>query len=85
MTAIEEYLSDALIRLYPNPTSSRFFIELPSNSEGQLTLLDAQGKKILEMPLSEYNELNVSDLVKGMYLAKITIDNKVVYKKVFVL
>jgi len=62
--SIEE--SAIQVKLYPNPTSSDFYIEYPGKYE--FKLYDAQGKLVETGTGENKTKLNIVDLQKGIYL-----------------
>ncbi|MDR7208666.1 glycosyl hydrolase family 8 [Flavobacterium piscis] len=69
------------IALYPNPSSDRFTVFAPEKSV--ISVISPLGKIISEQKTtSENTEINLSNQTSGMYLIKITNDNKSVTKKV---
>jgi hypothetical protein len=78
------------VAIYPNPTDDKFFIALPTlKSTPSLDLFDMQGKKVLSQnDMTQYDashyEVQVSDLPKGIYLLKMTLDGKPAVQKIIV-
>ena len=68
---------------YPNPAKDFINIQLGKYSEAQVILYDTTGKLIKTVVVDKIkNKINVSTLVKGVYLCKImTNDNTIVVKK----
>lgn len=54
-------------KLYPNPSQNLLTVNNAAISEGTVSVLDANGRKVLEMPFSSVCELNVSGLESGVY------------------
>ena len=68
------------ITVYPNPVRSSLFIEANSFTVKTVTVFNVLGKKVLE---TNSKEVNVSELVKGLYLVKIeSTDGKIATKKI---
>jgi len=65
-------VAQTTIRVWPNPTSSTLFIEVPQlvGANLQLMIMDATGRLIIEksVPANGVFPLDVSGLAKGMYL-----------------
>jgi len=73
----------ALVQLYPNPAVRFVQVKLPT-AGGALSLFNAAGTLVLEKELTANNQLDVSDLPKGMYLAKIMVGGKVLTRQLVV-
>ncbi len=78
---------DKLISLLPNPTDGRVLLSLDFNlyHEVQIAMYDSQGKQLLVIPQktiqSELFEWDLSDRPVGMYFFKISVDGRIVTKK----
>ena len=72
------------VNVYPNPAQSIVNVTLGKASKATVAIFDASGKLVKNVDISsDSNLINVSDLVKGTYLFKITLDdNSKVVKKV---
>ena len=71
------------IQIYPNPASSKINIELASLEVKSITLLQMEGKQILEIPVSSdtRTEVNITDLDAGFYLIKIKLQSGEIISK----
>lgn len=75
----------SLVRMYPNPAVQLVQVELTTAASGQLTLYDASGKAVLDtLLLQPTNQLDVSALPRGIYLAKIRIGQRLVTRQLVV-
>lgn len=68
--------SDALLKVYPNPTRDLIHVELEGNEvvEGQILLYDINGQPRISKTFNKKEktaELSLSDLPKGMYYLRI--------------
>jgi len=74
------------LSIYPNPSSSIFEINWQEGATFSVKVYDVTGKLVLEQKgTREFNnhfELNMATYVKGLYFAKITVDEKQVTKKI---
>jgi len=60
------------IRLYPNPTTGRFIVELPKDSGPvRLQVFSPDGRVVLEQPLNASAELDGTALHPGLYFCRI--------------
>ena len=56
------------IRIYPNPSSDIFNIELNSDSETEILVTNILGEKVYNESIKEYNtQIDISDHSKGVY------------------
>jgi len=86
-TSSTHEISNAAIKIYPNPVSDMIFLELDGSLQFQVELYTLQGKLIFSDKQSE--SISVSDLVAGSYILKIQdlnssqflIENIIVAKK----
>lgn len=63
------------LSVYPNPvTNGRVSISTKNDETKEIAIFDLLGKKIMQTQLST-RELNVSNLLAGVYIIKITEDN----------
>ncbi len=64
--------------VYPNPTNGKFDINLPLNTKANVSIVDADGKLIIEKNnLSNGAQMNLGNVAPGVYLVNITTDNEV--------
>jgi endo-1,4-beta-D-glucanase Y len=74
-------LEKSTVTLYPNPSADRFTIFAPENS--LIAVISPQGKIILQQrSITENTEINLANYSSGLYLIKITNENKSITKKV---
>ncbi len=60
------------LKLYPNPTQDKFYVELPLGSPpAYLTLHRLDGRMALEQVLTASATINAADLPSGMYVCRI--------------
>ena len=66
------------IRIVPNPVKDDLFINLPTNFEGKIGILDISGRLVsnvdITRPLSQII-IDMSGLLSGVYFVKIEDDN----------
>lgn len=66
------------IRLYPNPTSGRIFVENFENIErGEVTVYGLNGQQVHRQNLE--NNINISQLNRGIYLVKISSKGRTIF------
>jgi hypothetical protein len=59
---------DEMYTLYPNPASEFVNIKLPENANVTVKIFDLNGKLMKTVQLSENNEINISDISRGVYI-----------------
>ena len=71
-------------KLYPNPAvNGVVYITTTNNSNIEITIYDVFGKIVLTNRITS-NELNISKLVSGVYMLKVTEKNKTMTRKLVV-
>jgi plastocyanin len=83
---IQYVTNDMEIELYPNPVVDYLYVKGPSEMrQGRIEIFDLAGKSVLSFsnsdPLNENRSLDLRNLNKGMYMAKITSTDKTLIKK----
>jgi hypothetical protein len=72
------------LKVYPNPVANgTLFIETAANAERTVTVFDLLGKQVLNTTTSE-NAINVSNLNAGVYVVKITEEDKTASTKLVI-
>ena len=85
-TDLQNFRGTKLYELYPNPAQNFLNIDFESESTGKLFLFDMQGKVLKqEILYSGFQNFNVSDISKGMYIIKIQSDKDVFTEKITIL
>lgn len=79
-TDIHEQINGAEVVLYPNPASDKLFVSLGDHMIAEnimIEIYDALGKMVCSQPIHEKsNEVDVSNLARGVYTCKITSASK---------
>ncbi|MEI6853812.1 MAG: N-acetylmuramoyl-L-alanine amidase, partial [Bacteroidota bacterium] len=73
-------LTDAAIKIYPNPASDKVFIELPiSSNMNFITVCDPTGRIVSQQnTVSSISEMDISQLAKGVYFIRLNINRELV-------
>jgi hypothetical protein len=82
-----EYTQIQGVKLYPNPATDNFNIELSSKLDGAaLVLMDLSGRVLLQQTLGNelMHEVRLPEMAKGAYLLRITDGQKIFSAKVMV-
>ncbi len=80
-TAVETLLANSFVKVYPNPAKDFITIEIVSNIDGMLTLVDLTGKQVYKALLNQQQIIPINDLNNGMYLVKIEVKDQIYYTK----
>ena len=80
MATNQNQISGLLV--YPNPTKNILNITTDLNSTKNVEIYEMIGKKVLVE--NTQSQLNVSSLVTGMYIVKITEDGKTSTKRIVI-
>ena len=80
-TGVDEAMTNAYI-IYPNPLRSRMFIQGETERITKVQLLSSSGEIVLSVAAYTEDGIDVATLVPGVYVAAITTDKGVQYKKV---
>jgi aminopeptidase YwaD len=85
----EDFEASFQVSFFPNPTKEFINIDKGSLTESayQISLIDINGKKVLEKSIQNPNQLeqiNISSFNKGIYLAVLKTNDKQINKKVVI-
>ncbi len=69
------------IKIYPNPTTGLVFIDSKTENIISASVFDIMGKNVLQQ-IGNIQELDISNLQKGMYFLRIATDNGELIKKI---
>ena len=86
----EQKLTVASVDIFPNPASSYFslILNLPEPADVKLTLCSMEGKVIKTnasqpmLPGKQSMTMDVSDLISGIYLVSVEVNDKIINQKV---
>lgn len=87
---IEEYLSDEQVRVYPNPNTGTFTVEveLDRPSELNVELNNLLGQHVFSTALQQQThwrrEFDLSGYVKGVYLLRLATDRGVLQRRIII-
>lgn len=72
------------ISVYPNPTADKIFISNLEGNNSQIRIFNVLGKIVHQQKNNIENGISVSQLPKGIYMLQITIDEKILSKKLVI-
>ena len=82
---VDEFEQISGLSIYPNPSSSIFNITWKTGQRFSISIFDITGKSLFQkdnrVSNSKSLQLDLSNFNKGLYIAKIRIDNKQTVKK----
>jgi len=83
-TKLQETATIEGLSLYPNPVSNgRVYITSKNDLDKEIIIFDVLGKKVLQTMLSS-KELNISNLISGVYIIKINENDASATRKLIV-
>lgn len=71
------------VTIYPNPVKERFYLDPYSGFVEKITIYNSTGSQITEIANPD-TEIDVSELPKGIYVLKISVDDEDFYEKILV-
>lgn len=71
------------LKLYPNPAKNNLYIETTLNSNIHVSIVNMLGKEVIKTKVNN-NTVNISNLTSGVYIVKITEENKTSSKKLII-
>jgi hypothetical protein len=81
-TAVEEQRE--LAHIFPNPTSNLLNIQHPTQAFNRLEVISIDGRsRIYDLPLSQQQQINLSELQAGLYLLRIWKEGELLATKKF--
>ncbi|MBC8756175.1 VCBS repeat-containing protein [Kordia sp. YSTF-M3] len=78
----EEFQVKNEIRVYPNPTTGKIWINFDTNEDYKYILFDSKGIRVKNGQITEQKYINIADLSSGYYLLKILGKTAVYTKKI---
>jgi len=72
------------IELYPNPAKTRIYVKAHFYTNATIKLIDSLGKQVYSSNFNSETEINTSNLQAGIYLLKITSEEKVLVEKIII-
>lgn len=71
--ATDETSKDKVVSIYPNPATNEFFVKVPSQQLGKLSVevYDASGRIVTTEKVSGSESISTSKLVNGVYIVKV--------------
>ena len=79
----DEIVKEASVQVYPNPSNAMVnldFLETP----GSIQILNLEGRMIKSVEVSMKTQFDVSDLNAGIYLVKVSFEDKIIHRKITV-
>jgi hypothetical protein len=85
VTSVNEIVDNNEVIIYPNPTSSTLYVELPKISESPIQIFDINGKKVKELKNNElYFQIDISNIENGVYLLHFDFKGQQIVKRIIV-
>lgn len=83
-----EITDESEVNIYPNPARDHLYIQLKNYRDANIwiTVIDQESRERLKFSLENtLQRINLSELRQGSYILKITIGNKIFYKKLMIM
>jgi len=81
-------IESPLFKVYPNPTTGIVYLEISGgmNRDGEVVVTNLAGAEVFRKEIKDENELQIdlSNLVNGIYLLKVSVDNQHTISKILV-
>ncbi len=78
---VENINLEKLVKIFPNPTSNYLNIKSPTVAITKISIFDPQGKKVL-IKTNNLDNINVSNLNRGIYFLKLETSQSTLTKKI---
>lgn len=80
--SIETLASESDFSVYPNPANDQITIQLHDNTQGNVTIIDATGAIVVQAnQIANGEQINISNLVSGLYFVQIQSQNNIISKR----
>jgi len=79
-TSLTDFASATTAKVYPNPSNGEFTLELSSVNKSVITITSVLGQVVLTQEADLIQQINLSELNKGMYFINVTENNKSVFR-----
>ena len=77
LSLVDNEVQELDLRIYPNPVSDEIYLGVPDDEKVSINIFDILGKLVVESYFDSIkNNVNVSTLSKGIYIAKLQSGNK---------
>ncbi len=84
-TGIKNDLADLQVSVYPNPSSGVFMLELPAGKTAEIVVTDLAGRIVEKQTVrSAKTQLDLSKMAKGIYVLKVTCQEKTGTRKLII-
>mgnify|MGYP001210804965 CR=1 FL=1 len=82
-TAVENYLDENGLSIYPNPANDELFIEFPGYKNAHVKIINTAGQLIQSFDLQHSKtKINIGTFARGLYIVNIVGDQGSIIKKV---
>jgi hypothetical protein len=85
VTGVNKGLSSNRFNMYPNPAQSKIIIQLSSNETSDIIMYNVLGNEVKHLATNQLqSEINVSNLVSGVYFVKVIQEEKATTQKIVI-
>ncbi len=78
--SIDSFTTESF-KIYPNPVKDILSIQINNSIETQIEIFDVLGKKVYSNYIYNSSDINLNQIKKGIYILRITQENKSITKK----
>jgi len=71
-------LQIAEMKIYPNPTNGKLFVECGDSIQSRIIFYDITGKDVINQNITGKTEINIDNLQKGVYVVTVVSENEVI-------
>jgi trimeric autotransporter adhesin len=76
---------EKVITVYPNPATNILHLEMNLTDDNFFEMYNSSGQKVKSDKIKNVNkEIDISDLIKGVYFMRIVNDNRIIYNSTFI-
>jgi hypothetical protein len=79
-------IQEEFLFIYPNPAANNITVQYPmAQPKDKINIYDLNGRIVHSSMANSYNQIDISNLISGTYILRLTTQNSVISKKVMVI
>jgi Secretion system C-terminal sorting domain/SprB repeat len=83
-TAIQDVDNQDIVSVFPNPTNGVFYVEIKNTNMAFLSIYDLNGRIFLQENIKSNQAIPTDNFAKGIYILKVNILDKSIFRKLVV-